>query len=573
MSNLYLNIYNQICDERGWKPRKYIVEALKRLYKYLDENEPKLMLLNLPTGYGKTSITEVILKTILTYPKELNYSRIIHVLPLKSIIHQLATKLKRNFGDIYVGEQHMGVHDSPYLVRKCVITTFDTFLLNFVKLPPVEFVKAIRYGITHHHFARAMIYSSLVIFDEPHLIILGRGGRGGGLSVLTAVISSLLRTGSQVILSTASLPSTIKEELTSWLKAEFSSDIIDEINYEDDPAFRNIYKNRVKVTVYNGDPRELVKSDIKRTIIIFNRVLDAVKTFKEFIRDSLLTSKYKDIMLLHGMLPENIKMKAIDIIQNEIPDLVIATHSIEAGVDISYERIITVPAHPDSIIQRVGRIARRSNQYGEVVLLNPVYLDKDFGDYWNGYYNKELSIQTFNYIKAEFLDKKVSKKVFSEKLRKFMEFSEISIYYDIEVNNDLYTIIKDCDNYEIIDSRLVLKAFRVVKELSNGPIQCYPVIRNVIKSEYRLIVDEDKARSFLKKYNLFIKLSQGKLESTQDDDLLKLVMRDRNRDIPLSHLLIQRGYIGIGIPFNEIRTNYLPEELENVIKRIKGEIV
>ena len=574
MSNLYLDIYKQICDERGWKTRKYIIETFQKLYKYLDKNEPRLLLLNLPTGYGKTSITEVILKTILTYPEELNYSRIIHVLPLKSIIHQLAVKLKREFGDAYVGEQHMGIHDSPYLVRKCVVTTFDTFLLNFVKLPTAEYEKALKYGITHYHFSRAMIYSSLVIFDEPHLIILSRGrNQNGGLSVLTAIISGLLSTGSQVILSTASLPTIIKEELINWLKAEFSRNIIDEVNYEDDPEFRSIYENRIEVATYEGGLKDLVKSDIKKTIIIFNRVIDAVKTFKEFIQDPNLTNKYDDILLLHGMLPEYIKMEAIDIIQEEIPDLVIATHSIEAGVDISYERIITVPVHPDSLIQRVGRVARRADQHGELIILSPDYLNKVFGDYWTGYYNRELSIQTFEYIETEFIGREVSKRDFAQKIGKFMDFPDISIYYDIKVNNNLYDIIKICDNYEIIYPKMVLEAFRIIKELSNGPIQCYPVNGDIIRNEYRLIIDEDKARNFLRKYNLFIRLNHGKLESIIDDKLLSLVMKDRNRDIPLTHLLIQSGYIGIGIPFNEIRTNYSPEELENVIKRIKGEIV
>ena len=45
--------------------------------------------------------------------------------------------------------QHMGDSGSPFFAMPVVVTTLDTFALNFFKLPAVEVNKAFKSGNTH----------------------------------------------------------------------------------------------------------------------------------------------------------------------------------------------------------------------------------------------------------------------------------------------------------------------------------------------------------------------------------------------------------------------------------------
>lgn len=549
LSNIYLNIYNELCEERNWEPRKYIVEALNKLYKYLNVYEPRILFLDLPTGYGKTTLTEVLIRALIRYRDELNYSRIIHILPLKSIIHQQASNLKKRYGLKYVGEQHMGIHDSPYLVKKCIITTFDTFMMNAIKLPPPELSKALKYGITHHYFSRAMIYSSLMIFDEAHLLLTIGSNVETRLSIFLSLISNMLSIGATIIVSTASLSKRVRDLIIKRVKREYGGNIIDILSYTYDPSFKDIAYNKLVVRVSKEDIMTILKSDVKKTLIIFNTIRNAVDFYRRLSRELNIRESYKGIILLHGMLPEKVKMRVIECLEHK-PDLIIATHSIEAGVDISYERLITLPTHPDSLLQRMGRVARRKHMEGEIIILGGD-LDSKYGEYWNGYYDKSIALETLEAISK--VAGEIKRLDLEDKIKNMIEPKDA-----IEINKNVYDLFKMCEAYEVIDVKHITKAIDVINNLVGMPVACYPYSDGKVYRDMKLSIDSEKAIKILDKYKIFINY-EGSTEYNQK--LFNLIKK--YRETQMSSILMGRGYLGIGMPMNYLREHYYPSELDD----------
>ncbi|RLC33751.1 MAG: CRISPR-associated helicase/endonuclease Cas3, partial [Candidatus Nealsonbacteria bacterium] len=206
-------IYLDICSQRNWTPRSLLVKALETIEDFYSKEEPFILLLSLPTGYGKTTLTETLLKYAVNDGHF--FSKVVHILPMRSIVDDLANKLKRVFGEDRVAAQHMGLHESPFFAKQCVITTLDTFILNFVKIPPIEFRKVVERGISHYDFVRGMIYSSLVVFDEFHLFS-GLGSLKEEMKSLEAAVASIIclsTAGVPVIVATATLPVPMKNYL------------------------------------------------------------------------------------------------------------------------------------------------------------------------------------------------------------------------------------------------------------------------------------------------------------------------------------------------------------------------
>jgi len=70
------------------------------------------------------------------------WARVIHVLPMTSIIQDFVENIKKKLNgkidERHIGEQHHGSPGSPFFAKRFVVTTLDTFSLNFFKLPAVE---------------------------------------------------------------------------------------------------------------------------------------------------------------------------------------------------------------------------------------------------------------------------------------------------------------------------------------------------------------------------------------------------------------------------------------------------
>ena len=369
---MLLDIYKDICCRMGWNQRYFISELLLKLEDSLKQRA--LLLVDLPPGYGKSTATITLARYVIEEKNNEYFSRVIHVLPMRSIIEDLYERVRTalnkyysNDVDKYLAKQYMLHPGSPFFVKKCVITTLDTFILNFFKMPAHELGKVFRDNISHFEFPRAMIYTSLVIFDEFHLF----SGLGSideerkSLSSVLAAITSLLHSGVPIIVMTATMPTILKDYLIQECKElGFKVDLIE---YKEgyDVDFDTILKRKRRIVRKMNsldDALEELKrkyNDKMKVALIANTVKTAIEIYKK-INTAL---RVTDVILAHGHLPES-RRECINMLR-ESGSILVATQVVEAGIDLNFDIMITECPPADRLVQRAGRVARHSD-YGEV---------------------------------------------------------------------------------------------------------------------------------------------------------------------------------------------------------------
>ncbi|RLE59460.1 MAG: CRISPR-associated helicase Cas3' [Thermoprotei archaeon] len=500
-----LNAYRDMCRKRGWIPRKLIERGLSMLEDALDRCEEIVLFLHLPTGYGKSTVTEALVRASLnSYPF---FSRVIHILPMRSIVDDLASRLSKSLPEGVVAAQHMGIAGSPFFAKKCVITTLDTFILNFSKIPASELRKALTRNIAHFDFARGAIYSSIVVFDEFHLFS-GLGTlREEFKSLQSAVgsIVSLASTGVPVLILTATLPEPMEEYIKEELKAagvEFKT-----ISYSeeelDESVRESLKRRKISFTVSGEDAVKIVveKAREKSVLIILNKVAEAVAIYNE------LKKRTDSVVLIHGKLPERYKKVAINRLLEEKPRIVVSTQVVEAGVDISYDVLISAPCPADRLVQRSGRVARRdSDIHGEVVV--SLKLSR-------GPYDKEVTERTIKVFSEKFNGRTVPKLDFELTSRELIK----QVYRGFTIDGrDMYRVITMLDENVLLDTYDVKYAINVFCGFTDsfGLVSAYPEFR--VENDLTIGISEREAKHFLRK-NRTVVTVDGTLRKLSDTEL------------------------------------------------------
>lgn len=465
--------YEDFCLSRKWKPRRLISEGLRELEESLLGENPSLLMLDLPTAYGKTTITEALAQ--IAIEGNALFSRLIHVLPMRSIADQLYEKvkndLKKGMGnkkytdteiERKIALQHLGLQSSPYFAKKVVITTLDTFVLNFYKAPVKEIKKVIEGSGTHFDFPRAQIYSSFVIFDEFHLFSkMGTGAedtreRSKSLTSVTCAVKSLCLAGVPVIVMTATMPKVMKDFLIEELGG-YGITVLEKVyargddqDFEKERGARRIYFSTVK----REDLAELCAkflSEGKKVLCTFNTVKDAVNAFEE------LKSRDLHPYLIHGKLPEAVRKERIKTIscgksmKENTPELSVSTQVIESGVDLSFDVLVTSPCPADRMMQRAGRVARdKDSNEGEVLIIESSDHEVSYGPY-----DPDLSVRSVQRVieKGE-LTREIVDEVYKTEL--------------IEKDKELWKVLSWLDNFTLLDSSYVEKALEHYKGFTDN---------------------------------------------------------------------------------------------------------
>ncbi|MEM3317892.1 MAG: CRISPR-associated helicase Cas3' [Metallosphaera sp.] len=341
------DIYKDICSKENVEPRDKITETLDEI-----ENGHSVIL-TAPTGYGKTSITKAL--AVAAVQGNDNFDRVIHVLPYRSIVQDLTAKLRYSLAKIglnqdLVGAQDMDFHDSPYFLLKANVTTLDTFVLNLFKLPVAEIDRGLNGLGTHFEVPRGAIYSSIVVFDEFHLF----SEDGKPLTSAIASLKSLGSMGVPFIIATATMPDSVKSLIEESLIKEGVS--LTEVNVIDSPVKRSI-----DIRFESDLPR--IDTE-KRTLIVFNTRTEAINAYRK------LKGLGYSPLLIHSKFSSRDRVEKVNKIvnRNEQAKLVISTQVIEAGVDVSFDTLITEAAPLPNLIQRAGRVARYGGE-GEVIII------------------------------------------------------------------------------------------------------------------------------------------------------------------------------------------------------------
>lgn len=558
---LLSSTYESFCRKKGWDPRTLIVRGLKDLEAQLSEGSPALLMLDLPTSYGKTTITEaLVIKAIEGNPI---FSRVIHVLPMRSIADQLGHKIKEGLKNDFfnnkniplskiektVGIQHLGLNDSPYFAKKVVITTLDTFVLNFYKAPVKEFSRVMEGIGTHFDFTRAQIYSALVVFDEFHLFSkmgVGREGsreRSKSLTSVMCAVKGLCLAGVPVIVMTATMPKVMKDFLINEL-GEYGIKVLDKTyrkgddpNYEKRRGGRRISFSTLKINDLSGRCEDLI-SEGKKVLCVFNTVQDAVGAFRQL--------KHLNPFLIHGKLPEGVRKKRSEGIScgrnmaENTPKLAVSTQVIESGVDLSFDILITAPCPADRMMQRAGRVARaEGSEFGEVLVIENGGQDVSFGPY-----DPDLCVRSADIVtERNGLTREIVDEVYKDE--------------PIEKDESLWMALSMLDNFVLLDSSHVEKALEHYRGFTDnfGIVTGFmeSKVSSVDKRDYAVGLSENEARCILRTRR---KVVEGnRVIDLKDNEFWRLI------NAPSVSLELQlSGYDGVAIEDFDPEIGYVRAE-------------
>jgi CRISPR-associated endonuclease/helicase Cas3 len=536
-----VDAYKEICNAI-W----YGEERIK-ISDALSEIQPgKVTIVRLPTGYGKSAITLALLYYISKGNFEFGKS-VIHVLPMRTIIEDLFQRIivdTRNLGinnNLRIKAQYMSELGSPFFFHECVITTVDTFLMNFYKIPAVEFEKFVRFGFTHFELARSQIYTSSVIFDEFHLFTPSltnnvRECESNIFHAAVACIACLASSGVPVVLMTATMPTATIDSIVSTLKERNVSSSLVDYN-ADDESFerreRKIYSSILDAKV--DDVAEVVKKNGHGKIIVVmntpNRAVRVYRSLDDRVPKFLIHGKVDE--LKRKELWTNIK-KALDDSRDVI---VVSTQVIESGVDVSFDYMVTDGCPADRLIQRAGRVARKDEKsVGDIVILH----DR------KGYcpYDEKIVELTIEKVEANGFPTEFGI------VKRFVD----SVYPDHEITGSIASIFfESLDEYVASGPKISTEYLNKYGSFArcSGLVKGFPP--NVDNSKKFVPIDEDEAIELFTKHNRrLVKVrADGKLVFEQTD----FTFRGRGS---FSFWLTEKGYEGIELPSYDEEIGYVP---------------
>jgi len=517
------SIYEDLCKEKNWTPRYFIKETLDKLDRLLNEEKKFVLIACLPTGYGKTTITNVLARAALKgYPY---FSRVIHVLPMRSIADDIFLELKEDktiSSDLAV--QHLLSPGSPFFAKRCIITTLDTFLLNFFKAPAYELSKLFHYDTAHSEFPRAMIYTSIIVFDEFHLFT-GLGNIINERKALTSVIAaiiSLVDSGVPVVIMSATIPNGLINQLEEEVKD--ARGILEKIEYKkgiDSEFDKKLEEKKKRLHVLNQEIIEILNNvDKNKNILIVVNTVEKAKQIYNSIPNK------EEVMLLHGKLPEILRSKFAKEMKRSKPKILIATQVVEAGLNISYDILITDACPIDRLIQRAGRVCRFEEKEGDIYISSKIEHSAP--------YDKNITERTLDVIRNceeltfEFINEAIEK-----------VYNEINAGELFKIDYELKNTLLKLDTFPVFTHEEAKKVIEDYKGLTEnfGIISCFSEKR--LDKKFAIPIDEEKAILLLSKHS---KIVNEKFEIKEE----KI-----NQIHSLSIYFLYKGYQGIVIPDEE----------------------
>lgn len=329
--------------------------------------------LNLPTGAGKTLTS---LRYALHHALKHNKKRIIFTMPLLSIIEQ-------NAGIIYdyIGNEELILEHHSNIVETDEIGELDKreLLIESWNVPiiittMVQLLNTLFAGKTSNIRRMQALCNSIIVIDEVQTV------PDKMLSLFNLALNFLAKIcNATIILCSATQPCF---EKTMYPLDKSVKDLIT-LTKEQETVFK-----RVRLE-YKGEMDCEELADFAAGILEENNSLLLVCNTKNeaAVMFNLLCSKLKDVKAFHisaGMCTahrkETIKemQEALENKQQKV--LCVSTQVIEAGVDVSFARVIRLLAGMDNIVQATGR----ENRNREFDGLAPGYIVRLKGEFLKG---------------------------------------------------------------------------------------------------------------------------------------------------------------------------------------------
>ncbi|ABM80497.1 CRISPR-associated helicase Cas3' [Hyperthermus butylicus] len=259
---------------------------------------------------------------------------------------------------------------SPFMLRRAVVSTLDSFALNLARLPVAELSLVLtgyemRRLEGHYELPRASILTSLVVFDEAHLYAEPwlEGETPFSRLYLSTVLPILRDTRTPVVVETATMSTKLTESIAATTGATVLAvcrscnrcgkgwKCIPDTAFEEENMFD--WKTVILKTSSEAIRLAVDHAEAGRKVLYaVNTVGSALKTYRE-LRAML---GEENVVLVHGRLAQRDREEAIKKIERA--KVVVATQVVEAGVDVDAEVLVTEAAAPSSLAQRAGRLCR-----------------------------------------------------------------------------------------------------------------------------------------------------------------------------------------------------------------------
>ncbi|MFI3238063.1 MAG: CRISPR-associated helicase Cas3' [Lachnospiraceae bacterium] len=333
---------------------KTMREAVSDSCKNAAPKAPGIYTLTVPTGGGKTFAS---MRFALHHAMEYEKKKIIYVMPYTTIIEQNADEIRKVLGC----EQHLLEFHSDVLDD---VKNDDYEILSERFTSPIIFTTMVQFlnvlFATGNGNIRKMhqFENAVIVFDEIQALpIKCTALFYQGIDFLVRVV------GATCVLCTATQPDY--EYIEEHFKVKIDGEIVPNV----DEVFRNLKRMHVvDMTKQEMGTNEIaefivkIEKKAKSVLCIMNTVQSVLDIFDSLKRCSL---ENMEIYALTTRMCSAHRKKVIRDIKNSLKEkrkvICISTQLIEAGVDVSFEKVIRSLANLDSIAQAAGR----GNRHGE----------------------------------------------------------------------------------------------------------------------------------------------------------------------------------------------------------------
>jgi len=368
------DIFVHVC---GGRPYKHQLAAAKRIL------EGGSVVIRAPCGSGKT---EACFVPFLFASNKSLPNRLVYSLPTRALVEDIAERLRENTGKLgaflSVSYQHGANPEDPFFKEDVVVTTIDQTIGAYCCTP-------LSLPAYLGNIPAGAVTTAFLCFDEVHTYdhLLGLQ------SMLALIEQSHGKLGLPFVVMSATLPDSFIE----WFEGRDVEVIEGKDEYVPCRKNRKVRIHWVSKLLSEEDVLNVVSDDVK-VMVVCNTVFKAQEIYRKI--SGKLSKKGMPVFILHSrFLPNDrseIEREMKDVFKSKKCGCLITTQVCEVGLDVSCDVMLTEVAPPDSLVQRIGRCARRGGN-GQVYVYDVKFPAP---------YEKELLEKTKRYL-AEHLNGKI----------------------------------------------------------------------------------------------------------------------------------------------------------------------
>ena len=340
---------------------KINVEAEDNLDLILQKKDSaNVFMMNVPTGGGKTNIS---MRLAVKIMRERSVKKLYYVFPFINIIEQSYESISR-----FTGEENITRLDSRFVnpidneetdYEMSFDKHIDTLFFNkpVLMMSHVKFFDMLFRNDKNSNYNFFQIANSVVVIDEIQAY---------NDMIWTEVMTLINSIGKFLniyfIVMSATLPKLQRlvenSKFSTILNQDFRNEIFNSILFKRTQIIpkTDIGKDDVPEIIVS-----LIEENNRKILVVLNRIIDSYNLYNE-LSENYFNYKDYEILLLNSTIPVAKRKEIIEKSKTESKIILIATQSVEAGVDIDFDVGLRAYSPLDSIVQVAGRINRNSKK-------------------------------------------------------------------------------------------------------------------------------------------------------------------------------------------------------------------